>query len=579
VDGLVETDVLVIGGGLAGCFTAVGARSSGADVVLVDKNYVGRTGCSVYAAGMALFNPDWGDDIEAWLEQYSRVGEYVVDRSWARILLENSYDRHRDLVDWGVTFYRKDGSRGSLDPGEEPDRPFWLKSRYRHMCTLTMFGGHDKMVHARGAVLDSGCTILDRVMITDLIVEDGMIAGAVGFHVRTGEFVAIQAKATVLASGMVSFKGAGFGRHMGTGDGQAMAYRAGAEMKSMEWGGLMYCIKDCDSVIVDGPTWDTGESKDNVTNALGERFLGDEGNPGTVTLVLWPQEVHAGRGPIYHEPYGVDREAYKEEIIDYESKAEGPWITMLDRAGLDIFNDRLEQITAYVGARPGGGVKIDAGCATSLPGLYAAGDASGCGLGGAAYPAGGTGMNKAAVTGHIAGVNAAEYAGKSGAVNIDDAVIERYRDSVFGPLRRRSGFSTDHVTKRVQQTLFPYEVHMVMHEERLNAALTMVGFFRDHLLPRMRAVDLHDLRKAHEARNMVQTAEMILRSSTVRKESRGTFYREDYPDRDDENWLRWVLFKEEEGEMRLWTEPVPEDSHGDRSMPYDERYPLKYRRE
>ena len=188
-------------------------------------------------------------------------------------------------------------------------------------------------------------------------------------------------------------------------------------------------------------------------------------------------------------------------------------------------------------------------------------------------------MNKAAVTGHIAGTNAAEYAVKFGAVSVDDALIERYRVSVFGPLNRKSGFSTDHVTKRVQQTLFPYEVHMVMHEERLNAALTMVGFFRDHLLPRMRAVDLHDLRKAHEARNMVQTAEMILRSSTVRKESRGTFYREDYPDRDDENWLKWVLFKEDDGKMKTWTEPVPEDSHGDKSMPYDERYPLKYRRE
>jgi succinate dehydrogenase/fumarate reductase flavoprotein subunit len=378
---------------------------------------------------------------------------------------------------------------------------------------------------------------------------------------------------------MVSFKGSGFGRHMGTGDGQAMAYRAGAEMKSMEWGGLMYCIKDCDTVIVDGPTWEEDRNQDNVTNALGERFLGDEGNPGTVTLVLWPQEVHAGRGPIYHEPYGVDREKYKEAIVEYEKKAEGPWITMLDRAGLDIFNDRLEQITAYVGARPGGGVKIDEGCATSLPGLYAAGDASGCGLGGAAYPAGGTGMNKAAVTGHISGENAAKYAKKVEDTQIDDSIIEECRGMTFGPLRRASGFSTDHVLRRLQQTIFPYEVHMVMHESRLRAALTMIEFFRDHLLPRTRAVDLHDLRKAHEVRNMVQCAEMLLRASLERTESRGTFYREDHPDRDDENWLRWIVLRREGGEMRIRTEPVPEDSRGDLSKPRGERYPLRYRRE
>ena len=74
-----------------------------------------------------------------------------------------------------------------------------------------------------------------------------------------------------------------------------------------------------------------------------------------MTLILWPLEFHTGRGPIYHEPYGVDREPIKEKIKKYEEKSEGPWITMLDRAGLDIFKDRLEQYTAFVGPRPGGG--------------------------------------------------------------------------------------------------------------------------------------------------------------------------------------------------------------------------------
>ena len=64
----------------------------------------------------------------------------------------------------------------------------------------------------------------------------------------------------------------------------------------------------------------------------------------------------------------------------------------------------------------------------------------------------------------------------------------------------------------------------------------------------------------------------------VREESRGTFYREDYPDRDDENWLKWVLFRKDGEEMKIWMEPVPEDSVGDLSMPYEERYALKYRR-
>ena len=572
----ITTDVLVIGGGLAGCFAAIRASSSGADVILVDKNHVGRTGCTIYASGMALFNPEWGDNLEEWLEQYSRVGEYIVDRSWAKILLRDSYARHRDMVDWGVTYYKKDGEVGTLEPGEEPDRPLWLKSKYRNQCTLAMFGSKDKMLKARKAVGVAGARIIDRLMVTDLIKTGDKVTGAVGFHTRTGKSYVIKAKAVVLASGMVSFKGSGFGRQLCTGDGQAMAYRAGADMKSMEWGGLMYCIKECDTVIVDGPKWEKDKSNDNVTNAHGDTFLGQEGNPGTVTLVLWPLQVHAGKGPIYHEPYGVDRTKYVDKIIDYEKTAEGPWITMLDRAGLDIFNDRLEQFTCYVGARPGGGVKINERCETTLKGLYAAGDASGCGLGGAAYPAGGTGMNKAAVTGHIAGRNAADYAGKVEHTN--DDTYEALVMKTMAPLDRIGGFTSNHVTTRLQQTIFPYEIHMVMHKKRLQSAMTMVQFFRDHFIPSMKASDLHDLRKVHETRNMVQCAEMLLGTSIVREESRGTFFREDYPDRDDENWLKWVLFRKEGEDMKIWTEPVPVDSVGDLSMPYEERYALKYRR-
>ncbi|MBW2065028.1 MAG: FAD-binding protein [Deltaproteobacteria bacterium] len=574
---LLETDVLVIGGGLAGCFAAVRARQLGAEVVLVDKNTTGRSGCSVYAGGMLVFSPQWGDELDAWLEQFSRVGEYLVDRKWVEIMLKESYARHRDMVSWGIPFYKKDGTVGFPQPGEEPSRPLWLKSKYRSTCRLSEFGAKDKMLKARQKVVESKCTVLDRVMITDLLEKDGWILGAVGFHVRTGDFYVIKSKATAIASGMLSFKGAGYGRQFNTGDGTMMGYRAGAELKSMEWGGIMYVVSKCDTVIIDGPTWETG-GKDDVTNARGEFFLGDEGNPGAVTLVLWPIEIHAGRGPIFHEPYGVDREQFKDEIRKYEEKSEGPWITMLDRAGLDIFKDRLEQHTAFVGARPGGGLRINEKCETSLPGLYAAGDASGCGLGGANYPSGGTGMMKAAVSGYRAGQGAAHFALKTEMMPLEKSVVAAYEDITFAPLRRESGFSTDHVLMRVQQTIFPYEVHMVMHEKRLQSALTMVEFFKDHFLPKLRAVDLHDLRKAHEVRNIVLGAEILIRTSLTRTESRGCFYREDYPHRDDENWLKWILVRDEGGKMKIWTEFVPKDSWGDTSMPYDLRYPLKYER-
>jgi succinate dehydrogenase/fumarate reductase flavoprotein subunit len=187
-------------------------------------------------------------------------------------------------------------------------------------------------------------------------------------------------------------------------------------------------------------------------------------------------------------------------------------------------------------------------------------------------------MMKAAVSGYRAGQNAAEFALENKKIPLDTSDIAKYKDMTYAPLKRESGFTTDHVLTRIQQTLFPYEVHMIMHEKRLQAALTMIEFFRDHFLPQLRAVDLHDLRKAHEVRNLVLGSEIILRASLFRTESRGTFYREDYPRRDDKNWLKWVLLKSEAGKIKIWAEPVPKDSWGDLSMPYDERYQLKYTR-
>ena len=569
-----------MGGGLAGCFAAVRARELNASVTLVEKNFTGKTGWSHYAGVIMLFNEKWGDDIEAWVDEYSRVWEYLVDRRWAEGLLRESYHRYRDMVSWGIPFTDKEGKIGYPDPEKDPRKPLTrLKSKYRYTLNRVDFGKKwEKMLLARKKVIESGCNVLDRVMITDLLRHDGRVVGAVGFHTRNGDFYVIKAKATVIATGGMHFRGAAYGRQFTTGDGQAMAYRAGGELMNMEFGGLFYVAKQCDSVVIDGTLFLPPQivERDRTTNAYGEEFL--NGNPGLVTTVLWPIEVHAGRGPIYHEPFGIDREPYKEEIKRSEKNAELPCITMLDRAGIDIFKDRIEQYVAFMGtSESGAGLRINDKSETNVMGLYAAGNSSGDSLGAANYSAG-TGMMKASVTGYRAGENAAKYAKRIGNVEIDGSEIEKYREIIFAPLNRKGGYTTDHVLTRIQQTIFPYEVHMVMHEKRLQAALTMIEFFRDHFIPKMTASDIHDLRKAHEVRNMVLGAEMMLRAAIVRTESRGWFYREDYPRRDDENWLKWIVLKEETGEMKIWTVPVQKEYWGDTSMPYEKRYPLNYER-
>jgi succinate dehydrogenase/fumarate reductase flavoprotein subunit len=124
--------------------------------------------------------------------------------------------------------------------------------------------------------------------------------------------------------------------------------------------------------------------------------------------------------------------------------------------------------------------------------------------------------------------------------------------------------------------MIPYFILFIKHEKRLQAALTIVEFLRDHLVPKLIAKDSHELRLAHETKNMVLNAEMILRTSLFRTESRGQHYREDYPRRDDPAWLVWVKLQEEQGWMKLSKEPIPKQWWPDLSKPYEERYPKRF---
>ena len=592
-----KTDVLIIGGGLAGCFAAVTAREAGADVILVEKNYCGKTGSSHYARDYMIFKEEWGDNFAEWMAQFDMIGEHIADQEWAEIILRESYPRFRDLVSWGVPFYLKEGSAGISNkpkqqdapyglvdipdaigfpaPEEEPFRYAFRKTKYRKTGKVAKYGERHKMMICRRKVINSGATILDRVMLTDLIKKDGRVIGAAGFHVQTGDFYLIEAKAVVIATGSLSFRGGCFGVQFNAGEGITMGYRAGAVLSGMEFGAGMYAVRDCESVVIDGPVAEIGHVPDRITNGFGEEFMDDI--PHIPTNILWPIEVHKGNGPIYHEPYGVDREKFKDALAKYDQTAEGPWITMLDRAGLDIFNDRFQQIMAFGGSHISSGLRINTKCETTVPGLYAVGNASGTSYSIPTYVALGSGMCSASVTGYRAGVNAAKFAEESSRLEVNPEELKNLKQTILNPLERKSGFQPDHVLLRIQQTILSYEVRMVMHGKRLEAAITMFEFFRDHFVPKLHAYDSHELRNAHEVRSMITGAEIMLRTALFRTESRGFFFREDYPRRDDKNWLKWVLVKQDkQGQMQIWTEDVPKAYQGDLSLPYTERYPLQY---
>jgi succinate dehydrogenase/fumarate reductase flavoprotein subunit len=185
-------------------------------------------------------------------------------------------------------------------------------------------------------------------------------------------------------------------------------------------------------------------------------------------------------------------------------------------------------------------------------------------------------MRDASVTGARAGRGAAEYAAKTETVMVDAAELARLKKIIYAPMGRKGGFGPRWATQQLQNLMLPYYVWEIKHEKRMQSVLNLVEFQRDHIVPKLTAKDSHELRLAHEIKNLILNTEMMLRSSIFRTESRGSHYREDYPRRDDPNWLAWVNLKEEEGRMKLWKEPIPEAWWPDLSLPYEERYTNRF---
>jgi succinate dehydrogenase/fumarate reductase flavoprotein subunit len=521
----IETDVLVIGGGIAGIFAAVKAREEGVDVTLVSKGNIGRSGQSPWAHGTMVISPDLENKSTELMQQAYIGGEYLNNRDWTERVIKESYARFQDLISWGQPFL-KDKKGDFLRPvmgGKEQPGYLWA-----------LTDGPESWVQAmRSQPQKAGVRILERIMIVDLIKQDGVIAGAIGISTNTWDLHVFKAKATVICTGSGGFKPVG-GWPIGdlTGDGQVMAYQAGAAITGKEFEDFHNGFFKREGSLTFSkeppPPWVDAEG--NVVNMLEGFNLGLD------------FKAHAGKAPIRQ---GRDEIFSNTALGMSVHTAEGIW-------------------------------PVDESCSSGIPGLYAAGDSCSSMVTGAKYSLGGSGTANASVTGARAGTAAARYARQAGKLTIDEQRLALLKDSVLMPAKRQGGFSPNWVTQLLKNNMTPYFILRIKHGDRLQAALTLVEFMRDHLAPRLFARDPHELRLAHETKNMIINAEMKLRASLFRTESRGTHYREDFPHRVDPDWLAWVLLKEENGRMKAIKKPIPKEWLPDLSVPYEKRYPERF---
>ncbi len=517
---MLSTDVLVVGGGIAGVFAAVYAKAEGADVVLVDKGKVGFSGLTPWFHGYAVYDESKGITKEEWHAKYLTATDYITNTDYVDLFIEYSKQTWDDLVAWGATDNAEHGGQGPM---------------------------------LRKKAIESGATLVERTMLIDLLKENDQVIGAIGFEMESGTPVVIYAKSTILCTGSGTFKTPGWPASPNTFDGHMMAYRAGATLAGKE-------LNDFHGTNTVYPSYTAGNSR--ITNNLHPQYapLGHSMNHN-----YWCAREGIHTNVTYQDL--LDRAKARGKRKGGDGPPPKPDVEGPPNPG--------DVIGAAGGAsehRCDGVLPVDNTCFSGIDGLYAAGDAmctGGVGLAGSAAPG-------CAVQGLVSGKVTAQRAKTTALVTLPEEKLQQELEQLFSYLRDGIGYSGDYVVQLVQSITIPYYVLYVKEESRLSAALTNIQYLKTHFLPRLVAHDVHELRNVYEAINIVTNAEMKLRASLYRTESRASHYREDCPARDDANWLAWVTIKETQDGMTLGKQPIPQRAMPDASLSYGARYENRY---
>ena len=554
---VISTDVLVVGGGFAGLPAAIKAREQGVEVLVVDRATIGWAGQATKAGnGLFAMGPD--DDIDKFVEFHVRVsGEYLNDQDLLYAYTLENAKVLEELVSWGVNITKdKDGKIGT----------------FKHPSGLWSNTGIElnAVQNLRKYAMKAGIKFLNKVQVPGLLKQGDRVTGAVGFSLVDGHSYIFKAKAVILASSGCFFRTAGmFTAH---GDGVAAAYYAGAEMRNAE-----FC-SGCDVVDIHtgAPVYGGHLS---IVNALGENIsmkYAPTAHEVTFPLVLgMEKEVLEGRGPLYAD---ISHPDAMRIMVSGEGGDEGPgimngmarlfpdkleWLKQFAEKGrkLGLVPSTKPEVTVHsvMQATP---VRVDHEMKTTVPGLWAPGSIS---LNGSTYMGWvrGDGLGQALRSGIRGGVSAGLSASKSGPVEVDYNEAKRLKEEMFAPMNRDKGLSPGDIFSALREVTVPIKYIIRKSKNHMEEALSRIKELQGKA-PDLRATDGHTLAKCIEAKSMLVCAEMCFQASLMRTESRGkvwAHYREDFPERDDKNWLKWIIVKNQDGKMTFSTEPVPIDKY------------------
>lgn len=525
----VHADILIIGGGSAGAMAAIRAKELNPKqkVVVFEKGHILYSGC--IPRGMDALNivavPGMTTP-SLYVESNSLACEGIMDEPVNYRMAERSYSMMKELESWGVFF-----------PKDRDGNYELLQVHPKGKFCLTMKEPELKTILAK-RLLSLGCQVFNRVMGLQLIVGDGQVKGAVGINIRTGELVICHAKAVILSSGGAARFGLPNNGYLygvydfpgNTGDGYAMAFRAGAELSGFEYTLSYYIIKDINAPLL----YITLTRGAHLLTAMDGHL--ENTHPSIKSMFL---EHRKDLGPLRIRMKHLPEEKIQ-EIEDILFSTERPvQKRFFEGRGVNFRTGDIELWpTEYYlcGGHGMTGIFVDEKATSTLPGLYAAGDVSLVARGH---------LSGAFIFGQIAAEEATEWAEKNIEGGYDPTVVEDLKRN----LGRRMGQSQGEVS--IEE--FEYKVRRLIsdyitppkNEYKLKRALWWMDRFQQEIREKVRIKNIHDLFKALEVENIILSARLSATASLERKESRWGFWhhRSDYPQRDDSKWLKHIMLK------------------------------------
>jgi succinate dehydrogenase / fumarate reductase flavoprotein subunit len=571
-DRLVISDVLVVGGAGAAATAAVAAARGGARVIMAVKGALGNSGNTIMAgAGISM------DGVSA--KEYGEAGadpNHTTDVMFEEIVKESFYLSDQDVVEQYVNYCGR-SVHELIEWGKRAGQSFFFLPPSEYITSGKALG----IACKQGVKETPGIEVMNDVMVQDILVKDGRVIGAMGVDIYSGKLIVFKTKAVILGTG--GYQPCSFKCTVSdmTGDGMAMAYRAGAKLADMEFQlfapGILISPRIHRGSIFAGfifLVW-TGKEWPQVINADGEhvenkmpeKLLNLARTSESVKLIYtyhWGREIASGKATsnkgLYCDLFSMGEDNFEQGTAGFMSICEGWYKKKWHYQGGD-FTDLKEMLAKKIPWEIGisneysmGGIVVDGEMRTGVPGLFACGEVT-SGVFGASRVADAT--TEMVVQGFKAGESAAEYSKNMSEPQLDDECVAQAMRRILRPFEKDDGIEPIKVRLAIEKTAdegFGY----LRDEAGLSATLKEIERIRTEDLSRMHVKSRsrpynYEWIEALQVENLLTCTEVGVRAALMRKESRGFHIRSDYPEVDHDNFLVKIEAHDSNGKMKITT--------------------------